>query len=138
MRNLDRNKREIVRDHIKTLRDGVKFTIAGVADYIDVKPKDVSNVVYPMLKMSALERETDGKEFAYIVNANTVTAYFAKYPLGYLAHRRTPEAHQAAKASFKQIRRKNRHPLVVGIDNEIGVLESKIKRLQSLRKEYAS
>jgi len=132
----DKPKAQLVRDHMLSLRDGDKFTTNSIANSLKIKLKDVNNVVLRLSKAGAVTRKRgNDRRYVYTINANVIAAYFAKYPTDY--HGTPPPIRiTPTKTESNMTRRKNRPTLVVAIDVEIAELEAKIKRLQSIRKEY--
>jgi len=135
------NKKDKVRTAILQSRDGYAFSHAGMAERLMVDIKAVSNVTAELVRTGALKREqrkVAGRNvWYYIVDANATALWFAKNPIGQRPVINKPKAVAPATPATKQTRRKARSPLVIGIDNEIAALERKLKRLHTLRKEFA-
>ena len=104
---------------------------------LDVKPKDVSNLVIGLARSGALERwRRDGKSpYTYTVIANTMALVLAKSN-GVDA---SPEPEALPKVTRKVIkqRARARDPFVIAIDDEIKQLEAKVRRLKQVRREFS-
>ncbi len=150
------NKKDTIREYLLECQDGFMFKALDLAADINTKhenppasmaavhSKDVSNVTNELLKSAALSRTKNGKEFEYTVDGNLMSIYFSKNPiLDKPAKSWKGKTEDDISDSPPTTRRPNRSPLVRAIDDEIAAykgeskkLENKIKKLETLRKEF--
>lgn len=148
------NKKDTVRTYLLNMDDGSKFNATSLCDWVnkankrkDITEKDISNAVLPLLKNGAITREkSDSSQFhfVYTIIKNNVALWFAKHPI--IGRERKPNRvdteDQKVFAGQKTLpttiaRKKNRSSFVISIDAEIADLQCKIKRLNTIRKEFA-
>jgi len=124
------NKKNTVREYLLNCRDEFNFLLEPVATKLDVKIKDVQNVVGELFKHGALRREKmpDGA-YKYKVDKTIMAAIFLKNPIIYTSRK-------APIVSTPNARNKPRPPLVMAIDAQITECEHTIKKLREFRKLF--
>ena len=147
------SKRAKVRDWLLEQENGITFSIWEVATKCGVTPKDVSNMVSVLYKASALTRRHDNARKCYVYDifnrkklrdalkikiGQRVVLPAAKPPdnpvlTDKVAIKSTPGTVKSIK---DRVRNSPRSPLVMAIDKEIKDLTDKIKRLQTVRREF--
>ena len=130
-------KKDKVRDHLKTMKDGDKFTYSSLANDLEITDKDVSNACTGMVKFGAMTAQNvypgngTHKRLEFTVRQKPMVAFLVKFPNGYkgkpLALVETPPLKKSPK---------RRNSVLIGIDNKIKEHELKIANLKSLRSEY--
>ena len=131
------NKKDIIRTRILKLHDGILVTQSWLADKCGVTEKDVSNVTRELCKAGGLERVHDADGLRFKVNANAITMWFAKQPIGRIKRKKTVHTAGTTDAMFAAPRHKNRTPVQIALDNERAEYVLKIKRIDQIRKEFS-
>lgn len=120
--------RESVRTFLKNAKDGYSFTNLELAKHLKVKHKDVANYTAILLANGALLKKKipNSMEFKFTVLGNSMALYLAKF---------YNETSKDGKEEPMK-RSKARSSLTIAIDEEVKILEAKIKRLKQIRREF--
>ena len=141
-------KKDLIRTYLLSRSDKTNFTADNLAAWVntinhreDITRKDVSNVLTPLIKNGAIlsRKSANGsKHFIYTTVQNNIALWFAKHPIG--ARNKPPivlpDLDKIIAKSTNGKRAKNRSPFIRSIDAEIAELNTKIKRLHAIRKEF--
>ena len=142
------SKKEKVRLHIESMRDGTRFNVASIAGTLKVTPKDVSNVIAELKSVGIVTGEVvpPHKYMTYTLIKSMQNVVALKKAVKPTPCNCDPKAiaagmlHSAScplyKAPAKKAPAKRRTPFIMAIDAEIKRMEQRIVTLRKTRREF--